>query len=83
MKVLLLLCLSFPTAFAFEPKDYVLEREIPLVRLPLCRTWIPEGNIWGCARFERRDMADRNTIKALVDEIRDLKARLEILENQM
>ena len=59
------------------------ERSIPLKRLPVCETWIPEGGSWGCVNLRRRDMADRSTIEALILEIRELKARIEQLEDEI
>ena len=59
------------------------ERSIPLKRLPICETWIPEGGSWGCVNLRRRDMADRSTIEALIAEIRELKARVELLEDEI
>lgn len=60
----------------------VSQRDIPLKRIPVCETWIPEGRSWGCVNLRRRDMADRETIEALVLEIRELKQRIELLENE-
>lgn len=49
-------------------------------KIILLALWIPEGRTWGCVHVERKYMADRGTIEALVEEIKELKQRISDLE---
>lgn len=77
MKYIIPLLLLSSVSFASEAS-----REIPLRRVPLCDTWIPEGNVMGCISITRTTIATRTTIEALVEEIKELKARVKELEDK-